>query len=91
MSLELGLVASVGVAGNKTVAKLASAAAKPDGICCVSSADDLRKLLTATPASRLPQAGGKDAELFKAAGISTVTDLQASQPRFDQLQGYFAA
>ena len=79
VSLELGLVASVGVAGNKTVAKLASAAAKPDGICCISTAEDLRKLMTATPASRLPQCGGKDSELFQAAGIATMADLQVCQ------------
>ena len=71
-------MASVGVAGNKTVAKLASAAAKPDGVCCISSAEDLRQLYAATPASRLPQCGGKDAELFQAAGISTIADLQVT-------------
>ena len=69
-------MASIGVAGNKTVAKLASGFAKPNGVFCVQTAEDLQRLFSTTPARRLPQAGVKDAELFKGAGIITVADLQ---------------
>lgn len=74
---QLSLTASVGVAHNKTLAKLASAAAKPDGLHVAISPADVQALLQRTPAKRLPQAGGKDSHAFARAGISCVADLQA--------------
>ena len=44
VSADLSFVASVSVAGNKTAAKLASGAAKLDGVCCISDAADLHRL-----------------------------------------------
>ena len=73
---QLQLRASVGVARNKTVAKLASAAAKPDGVHIALSQGEVLALLKQVPAKRLPQAGGRDAQAFAKAGIDSVADLQ---------------
>lgn len=50
---ELGLVVSVGVAGNKLLAKLASRVAKPDGVHVVDG-QALLEMLAGTPVERLP-------------------------------------
>ncbi|KAK9798496.1 hypothetical protein WJX73_001735 [Symbiochloris irregularis] len=74
---QLQLKASVGIARNKTMSKLASAAAKPDGMLLALSPGEVQALLQRTPASRLPQAGGKDSTAFAKAGIQSVADLQS--------------
>lgn len=86
---QLSLTASVGVAHNKTLAKLASAAAKPDGLHVAISPADVQALLQRTPAKRLPQAGGKDSHAFARAGISCVADLQGwSEQQLRQELGF---
>ncbi|KAF8054947.1 Poli [Scenedesmus sp. PABB004] len=56
---QLGLVVSVGVAPNKLLAKLASRAAKPDGVRVVGSVAHVQALLAAAPVDRLPGAGAR--------------------------------
>lgn len=71
-----GLTASAGVASSKFVAKIASDARKPDGLCVVRPsqvADFIRPL----PVIRIPGIGRvTDAELAKL-GVRTVADLEA--------------
>jgi len=64
---RLGMVVSVGVAHNKLLSKLASAAAKPDGRRVISSREDIADLLASTPAHRLPGCGGAMAQKIRAA------------------------
>ena len=76
---ELSLVVSVGIGGNKMVAKLASQASKPDGILAVDGEGALQKLLRSTPAARLPRCGGKVADTLTLAGVHSVADLQVHE------------
>lgn len=45
---------SVGVASNKLLAKLASRAAKPDGMLVLDSTAAVQRLLQRTPVDKLP-------------------------------------
>ncbi|KAL4457562.1 hypothetical protein ABPG75_012427 [Micractinium tetrahymenae] len=85
---ELGLTVSVGAAPNRLMAKLASAAAKPDGIRLIADQREAVQLLSQTPARRLPGYGGKVSEAFEQHGIRMATDLQRlSQHQMEQLLG----
>ena len=72
---------SVGIGSNKMVAKLASQASKPNGILNIDGDAALQKLLSTTPASRLPRCGGKVTDTLTLAGVDTVADLQVSCKR----------
>ncbi|CAM9560687.1 unnamed protein product, partial [Scytosiphon promiscuus] len=68
---------SVGVAGNKFLAKLATNLAKPRGVC-VLPRRDVSALLAATPATKIPGcgAGSAAAKQFAAWGAKTILDLR---------------
>jgi DNA polymerase-4 len=70
-----GLTASVGVAPNKLVAKIASDLRKPDGLVVVSEAD-VTALLDPLPARRLFGIGMKTAVSLEGIGICTLRDLR---------------
>ena len=72
---ELGLTASVGVAGNKFLAKLASDYRKPDGLTVVAS-DGMEAWLGAMPVGKVWGIGPKSVERLAASGVRTVSDLR---------------
>ena len=87
---EIGLAASVGIAPNKLVAKIASDLNKPDGLCELA-ADDLPAALDALPIQRLWGIGPKTLPGVQAAGILSFGDLRrADQARLRRLFGKHA-
>lgn len=73
---EIGLTASVGVAPNKFLAKLASDLEKPDGLVVVP-ADDVAGFLAPLPVGRLWGVGKVADEALAGLGIRTIADLRA--------------
>ena len=81
-----GLTASVGVAPNKLVAKIASDLRKPDGLVIVRP-DEVQALLDPLPVRRLFGLGEKTAPKVEALGIRTFRDLRLANP--DRLRPVF--
>jgi DNA polymerase-4 len=73
---ETGLIASVGVAPNKFLAKLAGDIGKPDGLV-VLAPEQIEAFLTPLPVSRLWGVGAKGEQRLRALGIRTIGDLAA--------------
>jgi DNA polymerase-4 len=72
-----GLSASVGVAPNKLVAKIASDLAKPDGLTVVT-AERVREVLDPLSVRRMPGLGKKTGAKVEAAGIATLGQLRSA-------------
>jgi DNA polymerase-4 len=72
---ELGLVASVGVAPNKFLAKLASEHGKPDGFTVISPGQE-QDFLDPLAVSRLWGVGRVCKETLERLGITTVAELR---------------
>jgi DNA polymerase-4 len=72
---ETGLVASVGIAPNKFLAKIASDLDKPDGFVCVA-ADGIQAFLDPLPLGRLWGVGKVTSRAFTRLGISTIGQLR---------------
>jgi DNA polymerase IV len=72
-----GLTASVGVAPNKLVAKIASDLMKPDGLTVVTE-DRMREVLDPLSVRRLPGLGRKTGAKVEAAGIRTLGELRSA-------------
>ena len=73
------LTASVGVAPNKLVAKIASELEKPDGLVVVR-AEDVNAVLDPLPIRTLFGLGAKTAPRVEALGIRTLGELRRSTP-----------
>ncbi|MFC3688426.1 DNA polymerase IV [Aquipuribacter hungaricus] len=71
---EQGITVSVGVAASKFVAKLASSAAKPDGLLVVGVADTV-PFVHSLPVADLWGVGPKTHEVLTRLGLTTVADL----------------
>lgn len=71
---EVGLPASVGVASVKSVAKIASAHAKPDGLLLIP-ADRTTEFLHGLPIGALWGVGRRTEESLKSRGIDSIGDL----------------
>ena len=71
---DLKVTASIGIAPSKLVAKIASDAAKPDGVRLVAPGDEAA-FLAPMPARKLPGLGPKAEEALALLGIKTIGDL----------------
>jgi len=72
-----GLTASVGVAPNKLVAKIASDLNKPDGLCVVAPGE-VAALFSTLPVRRLHGIGTKTVQRLEALGITTCGELSCA-------------
>ncbi len=72
---EIGITASVGVAPNKFLAKLASDMNKPDGLTVIKP-DRIRQTLTGLPIGRMWGVGPATEKKLGDLGITTFGDLQ---------------
>ncbi|MFH1755038.1 MAG: DNA polymerase IV, partial [Candidatus Latescibacterota bacterium] len=83
---EVRLVASVGVAPNKFLAKLASDLDKPNGFCIITEGE-AENLLAGLPVSRLWGIGKVSQQALARIGVVTIQDL-FSVPK-EQLEAHF--
>lgn len=82
-----GLSGSVGLAGSKMLAKIASEEAKPDGILLIEPGTE-RELLAPMPVRTLPGVGPATADHLRRAGMTTVNDLaEAGEAELVRLLG----
>ncbi len=72
---QTGLTASVGIAPNKLLAKIASDLNKPDGMCRIG-ADNMRDILDGLPIEKLFGVGARTLPSVHAAGIRRFVDLR---------------
>ncbi|MES4905362.1 MULTISPECIES: DNA polymerase IV [unclassified Streptomyces] len=70
-----GLTGSVGLAGSKMLAKIASERAKPDGLVVIEPGTE-RELLGPLTVRTLPGVGPATAEALRRAGITTVAETR---------------
>jgi DNA polymerase-4 len=79
---ETGLTASVGVAGNKFLAKIASDMDKPDGLTVVPrEAAAIRAFMAPLPIRRIWGVGRQTEKVLHGAALKTVADLQRLDAR----------
>ncbi|MEU2023776.1 DNA polymerase IV [Streptomyces sp. NPDC016469] len=82
-----GLSGSVGLAGSKMLAKIASEEAKPDGIRLIEPGTE-RAHLAPMPVRTLPGVGPATADHLRRAGMTTVDDLaEAGEAELVRLLG----
>ena len=88
---DLGLPASVGIASTKSVAKIASSNAKPDGLLLIP-AETTIEFLHGLPVGALWGVGAKSGQILEREGIQTIGQL-AEHPvqRLARLLGAAAA
>ena len=77
---QTALTASVGVAENKLVAKIASDLQKPNGMVVIT-AENCRGILDPLPVSVIPGVGRRTLARLQAVQISTVADLRLAPDR----------
>ncbi len=91
---ERGLAATIGIGGNKLIAKIASDAGKPDGLLLIREAEKAA-FLRPLPVGVLHGVGKATGEVLQESGLVTVGDLQdyLTQARGDlrALVGSYAA
>ncbi|MFJ3958557.1 DNA polymerase IV [Arthrobacter sp. NPDC090010] len=74
---ELGVPASVGIAGTKFLAKIASTRSKPDGLLVIEPEKQI-EFLHSLPVNALWGVGGKFEQQLARLGITTVADVAAT-------------
>src|SRR3989344_8210080 len=81
------ITASIGLASNKLIAKIASDMQKPDGLTIVTS-DQAEKFLAPLPIRKIPGIGPKTGEFLKNKGIETISDVkQYSREEMSEMLG----
>ncbi len=85
---QLGLVASVGVAPNKFLAKIASDLEKPDGLVVVDP-QRIQEFLDALPVGRIWGVGRVTGRVFQRLGIRTIGQLR--QMPVESLRRHFGS
>jgi len=75
-----GLTCSIGIAPNKSAAKIASDHQKPDGLTYVPS-DGVKEFLAPLPVSRISGIGQKTEASLNELGIRTIGDLANYSPK----------
>lgn len=75
-----GLTASVGVAANKLVAKIASDLDKPDGLVVVDP-EQVNAVLDPLPVAVIPGIGKRTLERLDAVGVHTIAELRHAPDR----------
>lgn len=73
---ETGLTASIGIAPNKSIAKIASDLQKPNGLTVCDPGKE-KEFLWPLPISKLWGAGEKTVSLLNSLGIKTIGDIAA--------------
>jgi len=76
---KLGLVASVGIAANKFLAKLASDLDKPDGFVVITE-KNRQQTLDPLPVSKIWGVGKVTEKTLKSKGINTIKQLRETPP-----------
>ncbi len=71
-----GLACTIGVAPNKSTAKIASDLAKPDGLRVVRP-EEVAAFLAPLPVTRISGVGTKTAQILEHAGVRTIGELAA--------------
>ncbi len=74
-----GLSCSIGIAPNKSIAKIASDMEKPDGLTTVKP-EEAADFLNPLPVSKIPGVGKKSKAILKEMGVETVGDLAERSP-----------
>ena len=88
---SVGLPASVGIAATKSVAKIASSHAKPDGLLLIPQ-DATVEFLHGLPVGALWGIGGRTGSILDREGIDTIGDLaHAPVARLSKLLGVASA
>ncbi len=80
------LTCSIGIAPNKTVAKMASQMNRPDAITAIEQ-DKVREFLSSQPVHALPGIGEKTKSKLREFGIQTIAQL-AKVPESDLVQEF---
>lgn len=78
---NFNITASIGIAKNSLLAKLASKLNKPNGIAILTE-DNLTGILSKTPAKKLCGIGVKSEAILDNLGIKTCLDLYQKTPQF---------
>ena len=76
---EVGLPVTVGLGGNRMLAKVASAAGKPGGVVWIAPAE-ARERLAPLAVEELPGVGPRTAQKLRDMNVRTVGELQALPP-----------
>jgi len=76
---KLGLIASVGIAPNKFLAKIASDLNKPDGFVIITE-ENKQRILDPLPVSKIWGVGKVTEKALKSAGINTIKQLREARP-----------
>ena len=86
---ERGLTASIGIAANKLLAKIASDHGKPDGLFAITESEKAA-FLRSLPASAIHGVGKVTAQTLTNAGLRTIGDIQDYPGELRALVGSFA-